>query len=43
MDQRVLTEAFDDGGWEDAFEATLGGVEGVDAQDPPALDDCPAA
>lgn len=39
----VLTEAFDDGSWADAFEATLGVVEGVEPQDPPALDECPAA
>ena len=39
----VLTDAFENGDWEDAFESTLGVVEGVEAQDPPALDDCPAA
>ena len=39
----VLTEAFENGDWEDAFEATLGVVEGVEPQDPPALDECPAA
>ena len=39
----VLTEAFDNGDWADAFEATLGVVEGVEPQDPPALDECPAA
>ena len=39
----VLTEAFENGDWEEAFEATLGVVEGVEAQDPPTLDECPAA
>ncbi len=39
----VLEEAFESGDWEDAFEATLGVVEGVEAQEPPTLDDCPAA
>lgn len=37
----TLTEAFEDGSWEAAFEATLGG-EDVETPEPPALDDCQA-
>lgn len=37
----VLTEAFDDGSWAEAFELTLG-PSGVETPEPPALDDCPA-
>lgn len=35
----VLTEAYDDGSWAEAFEATLGG-SGAETPEPPALDDC---
>lgn len=38
----VLQDAFDDGSWADAFEATLGG-SGSETPEPPALDDCQAA
>ncbi|GAB2635911.1 glutamate ABC transporter substrate-binding protein [Nocardioides ginkgobilobae] len=37
----TLTEAFEDGSWEAAFEATLGG-EDVETPEPPALDECQA-
>ena len=37
----VLQEAYDDGTWAEAFEATLG-EGGAETPDPPALDDCPA-
>lgn len=35
----VLTEAYDSGAWEEAFQATLGG-EDVETPEPPALDEC---
>lgn len=35
----VLTDAFEDGGWAEAFEITLG-PSGVEVPDPPALDPC---
>lgn len=38
----VLTEAFDDGTWEKAFESTLG-PSGVETPEKPTLDECPAA
>ena len=38
----VLTEAFDNGDWAEAFESTLG-PSGVETPDPPKLDACPAA
>ncbi|QBX56046.1 glutamate ABC transporter substrate-binding protein [Nocardioides seonyuensis] len=38
----TITEAQDDGDWEDAFEATLG-ASGVDTPEPPEMDECPAA
>ncbi|WP_309647681.1 glutamate ABC transporter substrate-binding protein [Nocardioides sp.] len=38
----VLQDAYDDGSWAEAFEATLGG-DGVETPEPPALDECPAA
>lgn len=38
----VLADAFDDGSWAEAFEATLGD-SGSETPDPPALDDCQAA
>ena len=38
----VLTEAFDDGRWAEAFERTLG-PSGVETPEPPTLDACPAA
>ncbi len=37
----VLEEAYDDGTWADAFEATLG-EGGAETPEPPALDECPA-
>jgi len=37
----VLQEAYDDGSWADAFEATLG-EGGAETPEPPALDECPA-
>jgi glutamate transport system substrate-binding protein len=37
----VLEDAFEDGSWAKAFEATLGGDD-VATPEPPALDDCPA-
>ncbi len=37
----VLTDAFDDGSWEEAFQATLGG-EDVETPEPPELDECQA-
>ncbi|WP_248580405.1 glutamate ABC transporter substrate-binding protein [Nocardioides sp. InS609-2] len=37
----VLQEAYDNGDWAKAFEATLGG-DGVETPEPPALDDCAA-
>jgi len=37
----VLEESFEDGSWEEAFEATLGGDD-VETPAPPALDDCQA-
>lgn len=37
----TLTEAYDDGSWEAAFQATLGGDD-VETPEPPALDDCQA-
>jgi len=37
----VLTEAFEDGTWADAFEATLGGDD-VETPEPPTLDECQA-
>lgn len=37
----TLTESFEDGSWEAAFEATLGGDD-VEVPEPPALDDCQA-
>ena len=36
----VLTEAFEDGSWAEAFELTLG-PSGVETPEPPALDECP--
>ena len=36
----VIQEAYDDGTWAEAFEATLGTNEGVETPDPPALDPC---
>ena len=38
----VLQDAYDDGSWADAFEATLG-EGGAETPEPPALDECPAA
>jgi glutamate transport system substrate-binding protein len=38
----VLQEAFDDGTWAEAFEATLG-ASGAETPEPPALDECGAA
>jgi glutamate transport system substrate-binding protein len=38
----TLTESFDDGTWEKAFESTLG-QSGVDTPEPPELDECQAA
>ncbi|MGA9746415.1 MAG: glutamate ABC transporter substrate-binding protein [Nocardioides sp.] len=35
----VLTEAYDSGAWEEAFQATLGGDD-VETPEPPALDEC---
>lgn len=35
----VLTDAYEDGSWAAAFEATLGG-SGAETPEPPALDDC---
>ena len=35
----VLEEAFENGDWAEAFEATLGG-DGVETPEPPTLDDC---
>ncbi|GEP37608.1 ABC transporter substrate-binding protein [Nocardioides psychrotolerans] len=37
----VLQDAYDDGSWAEAFEATLGG-DGVETPEPPALDACAA-
>lgn len=37
----VLQDAYDDGTWADAFEATLG-QGGAETPDPPALDECQA-
>ncbi|MDO9457294.1 glutamate ABC transporter substrate-binding protein [Nocardioides sp.] len=37
----VLTEAFENGDWADAFERTLG-PSGVETPEPPTLDACPA-
>ncbi len=37
----VLQDAYDDGLWADAFEATLG-EGGAETPEPPALDECPA-
>jgi len=37
----VLSEAFEDGSWADAFAATLGG-NGVETPEPPTLQDCVA-
>ncbi len=37
----VLQEAYDDGTWAEAFEATLG-EGGAETPEPPALDECPA-
>jgi glutamate transport system substrate-binding protein len=37
----VLTEAFENGDWEQAFERTLG-PSGVDTPEPPKLEACPA-
>jgi glutamate transport system substrate-binding protein len=36
----VVTESFENGDWEAAFQATLG-ESGVDTPEPPALDPCP--
>lgn len=38
----TLTDSFEDGTWEDAFDSTLGKA-GVDAPEQPTLDECPAA
>jgi glutamate transport system substrate-binding protein len=38
----TLTAAQDDGTWKEAFEATLG-KSGIEAPEPPAMDECPAA
>ena len=38
----VLEDAYEDGSWAEAFEATLGGDD-VETPAPPALDECPAA
>ena len=38
----VLTEAQDDGTWQEAFEATLG-QSGVETPEPPEMDECPSA
>lgn len=35
----VITEAYDDGTWEESFETHLGG-EGVETPEPPELDEC---
>lgn len=37
----VLEESFEDGSWEEAFQATLGGDD-VETPEPPALDECQA-
>ncbi len=37
----VLQESYEDGSWEEAFQATLGGDD-VETPEPPALDDCQA-
>jgi len=37
----VMTEAYENGDWEAAFDATLG-ESGVEAPEPPALDECQA-
>lgn len=37
----TVTEAYEDGDWEAAWNATLG-ESGAEAPEPPALDDCPA-
>jgi glutamate transport system substrate-binding protein len=39
---QVLTDAFEDGSWAEAFELTLG-KSGSETPQPPALDECPAA
>jgi len=36
---KSLQKAYDDGTWADAFDATLG-KSGIDAPEPPALDQC---
>jgi len=38
----TLTEAQENGDWEEAFQATLGQA-GVETPEPPAMDECPAA
>ncbi|WP_243056559.1 glutamate ABC transporter substrate-binding protein [Nocardioides sp. SR21] len=38
----TLEDAFEDGSWASAFEATLG-QSGVETPEPPAMDECPAA
>ncbi len=38
----MLEDAYEDGTWATAFEATLG-QSGVETPDPPALDECPAS
>ena len=35
----TIQEAYDNGTWEEAFEATLG-KSGVDTPEPPAMDPC---
>lgn len=37
----TIEDAYDDGAWAAAFEATLG-QSGVDTPEPPAMDECPA-
>src|SRR3954451_11594513 len=38
----TIEDAYEDGSWATAFEATLG-KPGVETPDPPAMDECPAA
>ena len=41
VDQRHARAAYEDGTWDEAFEATLG-ESGVETPEPPAIDECPA-
>ena len=38
----TISDALEDGTWEDAFKATLG-ASGVETPEPPEMDECPAA